>query len=335
MHSPAGIWKAFTLILFFSLGLAACGSAADGALESAAEEPGFLDSPAQVDTAELSDRREQEGKRAPRLFYVSMGDSLATGVQQDPETGIPYESDQGYPDQIYAMLKQRYPGLVHVRLGCGGETTTTMLEGGLCDHYRTGSQMGDAVKFFRDHRDRIVLATLNMAANDIAASGCIAIPDPAAAQACFMAALQKLAQDQSVMADKLTRAARGKFPIIAANLFNTYISYWIQGDMGKAVAMATNQLLPIVNHQVLGEVYAAYGIAVADMQVPFDSYNWDIVETGLPAPLDLLPANVAAVCRWSYACPAPGSGLPWDAHLNTEGYRVMAETFVAAFDALP
>ncbi|MEU5878812.1 hypothetical protein [Spirillospora sp. NPDC047279] len=40
--------------------------------------------------------------------------------------------DEGYTDVLYAALKQRDPHLRLVKLGCGGETTTTMLNGGIC-----------------------------------------------------------------------------------------------------------------------------------------------------------------------------------------------------------
>jgi len=72
-------------------------------------------------------------------YYVSLGDSLATGFQPgDNEfTG----GDNGYTDQLYAILKASDPKLKHVKLGCGGETSTTFINGGHCDFYAHGTQL--------------------------------------------------------------------------------------------------------------------------------------------------------------------------------------------------
>src|SRR5438093_9932838 len=66
-------------------------------------------------------------------YYVSLGDSLATGFQPgDNEfTG----GDNGYTDQLYGILKASDRKLKHAKLGCGGETSTTFINGGHCDFY--------------------------------------------------------------------------------------------------------------------------------------------------------------------------------------------------------
>ena len=81
-----------------------------------------------------------------QLYYVSLGDSLAVGLQQDPTTGESIETDEGYADQLFAALQQQYPNLQLVKFGCPRETTASMLEGGVCpDRYESGSQLEDAV----------------------------------------------------------------------------------------------------------------------------------------------------------------------------------------------
>src|SRR5271165_4301435 len=112
-------------------------------------------------------------------YYLSLGDSLAQGMQPDT-AGLTVNTDQGYADQLYAIEKRKIPGLKLVKLGCGGETTTSFLtgEGNSGDalllgcNPAGGSQMVAAERFLRDHHHRgeVALLTLDIGANDI--DGC-------------------------------------------------------------------------------------------------------------------------------------------------------------------
>ena len=64
---------------------------------------------------------------APR-YYVSLGDSLSQGVQPNV-SGLSLETNQGYADQLYAILRGRMPNLKLVKFGCPGDTTTSLLTG--------------------------------------------------------------------------------------------------------------------------------------------------------------------------------------------------------------
>jgi len=64
---------------------------------------------------------------AQTTYYLSLGDSLAQGVQPRVPRGTNATTNQGYVDDLYAMLFSRTPGLQLAKLGCPGETTTTMI----------------------------------------------------------------------------------------------------------------------------------------------------------------------------------------------------------------
>src|SRR5262245_38196656 len=81
------------------------------------------------------------------LYYGALGYPRAVGVQQDPATGEDVETDEGYSDQIFAALQPNFPNLQLVKLGCPGETTATMINGGICNDYASGNQLNDALKF--------------------------------------------------------------------------------------------------------------------------------------------------------------------------------------------
>ena len=96
--------------------------------------------------------RSQAGT-VPATYYLALGDSLSQGVQPDA-AGTSVETEQGYPDQLYAMLHPGQPALQLVKLGCPGETTATMIHGGIC-RYRGGSQLAAAVAFLNAHRGQV------------------------------------------------------------------------------------------------------------------------------------------------------------------------------------
>ena len=80
----------------------------------------------------------------PTTYYLALGDSLSQGFQDGHIT------DKGYVDDLYATLKVSNPRLELEKLGCPGESTTTMISGGICP-YPEGSQLAQAKQFISDH----------------------------------------------------------------------------------------------------------------------------------------------------------------------------------------
>src|SRR3970282_2799463 len=81
-----------------------------------------------------------------KLYYLSVGDSLAAGVQPIGDPADLYRTDEGYAEQLLAIAQTESPKLSLVKLGCPGETTTTLIEGGICS-YPHGSQLDEALAF--------------------------------------------------------------------------------------------------------------------------------------------------------------------------------------------
>src|SRR5256885_11936251 len=111
--------------------------------------------------------------KPPASYYLALGDSLAVGVQPDA-AGTSVETRSGYADLLYATLRRSRPGLRLVKLGCPGETTATMMKGGICT-YPGGSQLAAAIRFLHAHRARVPLITIDIGAND--PNSCITQPD--------------------------------------------------------------------------------------------------------------------------------------------------------------
>jgi hypothetical protein len=106
----------------------------------------------------------------PTSYYLSVGNSLAQGFQPigGPHTNSAAAGyNQGYADQLFKLASDG--GGEHLRLvklGCGGESTATMITDSRCQ-YGTGSQLGDAVEFLDQHPGEIAFITIDIGANDI------------------------------------------------------------------------------------------------------------------------------------------------------------------------
>ena len=77
--------------------------------------------------------------------YLSLGTSLSVGVQPDV-TGANQVTEEGYADQLHDIVAPGFRKLKLTKLGCPGETTETMINGGKCE-YQEGSQLAQAVEF--------------------------------------------------------------------------------------------------------------------------------------------------------------------------------------------
>ncbi|TDC93583.1 SGNH/GDSL hydrolase family protein [Actinomadura sp. 7K507] len=239
-------------------------------------------------------------------YYLSVGDSLSVGAQ--PGQG---PTDEGYPDRLYAALKAENPDLELVKLGCPGETTTTMLEGGICS-YPAGSQMDAAVAFLEEHPGQVRHVTLNIGAND---TSCVLEGDIA----CGLQGVGAIIANLPQITTKL-RLAGGDTPAYAGmTYYNPGLASWVTGPAGKATAIASVPVLEVFNTWERG-VYLAGGFKVADVAAAFDSHDFATKVT--VDPYGTIPLNVARICTWTYQCSHN------DGHATPAGYQRIADTFL-------
>src|SRR5579862_2843283 len=108
-------------------------------------------------------------------YYLALGDSLSQGMQPDLN-GVTRDTNEGYANDLVKIEQRRVHNLTLVQLGCGGETTTSMLTGKgdadakalHCDR-AGGSQESAAIRFLRAHdaRGEVPLITVDIGANDV------------------------------------------------------------------------------------------------------------------------------------------------------------------------
>jgi lysophospholipase L1-like esterase len=251
----------------------------------------------------------------PRPLYVSLGTSLSVGVQPDL-AGVNHPTGEGYADQLHAALAATTPKLRLVKLGCPGETSLTMLTGGVCD-YPAGSQLAEAVRFLRAHRDDVDLVTLDIGANDIEPCGSLAGIDPG----CVATAFGAVAANLPRILSAIRHAAGPDVPIVAMNYYDPFLVAWLLGPAGQDLAREATFTLGLFN-AMLGGLYTAFRVPVADVAGVFHAAD------PLPPPGDPgVPLGALLLCQWTWMCAPPPVGP--NIHANAEGYGVIAGAFLA------
>jgi lysophospholipase L1-like esterase len=250
----------------------------------------------------------------PTSYYVSVGDSLAQGFQPigGPHTNSAAAGyNQGYADQLFKLARDgagEQLGLV--KLGCGGETTATMIANSRC-RYDTGSQLGDAVQFLDDHPGEIAFITIDLGANDV--FGCDRDPG---------CVIMQISTNLPPILNTLREHAGPGVPIVGMSYYNPDVAQWFEdpaaGEAAAALVVALNNFLE--------SLYAGAGMPVADVESAFAVTDFttlaDLKGSG-PVPLSVYNA-----CTLTWICAGPPLGP--DIHANSGGYGVIAEAFAAA-----
>jgi lysophospholipase L1-like esterase len=252
------------------------------------------------------------GNVATPRYYVALGDSLATGGGATP--------GHSYVDDVFGFASGSIPGLVLENLGCAGDSTTRMINGGLCHNYQTGNQLGDAEAFLRAHRHQVAFVTIDIGGDDV--DGCWSTGSENAT--CVMRGLAAIDKNLRVIMKGL-RAAGGRVPIVGMNYYDTILAFYLKGAAGQQIARQSLPVLLTLNHE-LAHIYHHFGARVANVQRAFDSTDWRLAGSYNG---QTLPVNVANICNWTHMCqPNP------NVHTNDIGHAKLAAAFEAKLHAV-
>jgi lysophospholipase L1-like esterase len=250
----------------------------------------------------------------PAHYYVSLGDSLAAGYQPDAHRNVPGVS---YTDQLYTRLKAQDPTLRHVQFGCSGETTTTMIDGGICGYSGGASQLDAAAAFLRQHRGQVTTVTLDIGANDV--DGCFSAS--AIDTGCVLKGLGTSAVNLPKIAHRLRTAGGGKPRYAGMTYYDPFLAVWLTGPQGQAEATASVPLADTLN-TVLTAAMLPSGFRIAAGGSAFATN--DFTPTAAPG-FGTLPKNVATICALTWMCTAYQ-----DIHATPAGHAVLATAFQKA-----
>jgi lysophospholipase L1-like esterase len=266
-------------------------------------------------------------KTASPHYYLALGDSLSQGMQPDLH-GVTRDTNQGYANDLLAFERRRVHNLKLVQLGCGGDTTASMLTGRgndknarklHCDR-AGGSQLSAAVRFLKAHHSKgeVPLITVDIGANDV--DGCPTAPNLIQ---CVTNGLDAIGTNVPKIFARLREAAPKDTTFAAMNLYDPILGGYFAPAGTSLHSLATASLVLAKDlNGALAKADEGGGFLTADVADAFDTYdNTDTVTwEGQQIPLD-----VARVCSWTWACQTPPSGP--NIHANKNGYQVIADAF--------
>lgn len=252
-------------------------------------------------------------------YYLALGDSLAQGVQWTPTGDTP--TNHGYADDLHALLGLRDPGLRLVKLGCSGETTTSMIKGGNKSCAYAGPQLAAAVAFLESNK--VDLVTLDIGANDIDSCISLAGVNPS----CALSEGSTVASNLVVILGAM-RAASPHTLIVGMNYYDPFLAaYTLLPVTGPTLAQQS-LVATMAFNTVLGDAYALFYVPVADVATAFQIAN----PTPIPFLRDL-PLNVFLTLSWTWMLAPPPFGP--DVHPNDFGYAVIAGEFAKQIASHP
>ena len=257
----------------------------------------------------------------PATYYVALGDSLSQGVQPN-SAGTSVETGQGYADQLYAVLHRSQPALKLVKLGCPGETTASMIHGGIC-RYAGGSQLAAAVTFLSAHRGHVRLVTIDIGAND--PEDCGSWASLRTIMHCVGTEFPNAVANLEQILTRVRAAAGPAVRIAGMSYYLPSLAQWRSGFAGQAVAWISERLAAGYNNLLEG-AYAKSDIRVANVFGAFQTSDFGNRET--IDGVGTVPRNVALICQWTWECASPPRGP--NQHANQAGYGVIARAFLSA-----
>jgi lysophospholipase L1-like esterase len=250
-------------------------------------------------------------------YYLALGDSLAVGIQPQPN-GTLVPTSQGYVDGVFAYYRLRRPTLQLAKLGCSGETTTSMISGGVCN-YPLQSQLAQAIAFLHTHR--VVLVTITIGGDNIL--HCIS---PAGVDVtCVQNGAAAIGNDLPQILAALRAAAGPHVPIVAANYYDPFLAAWVLLPGGQGLATDSLQATLGLN-ALLENIYGGFGVPVSDVARAYHITDFANV------PGFNVPLNVFLSVTWTWIAAPPPRGP--DIHPNAAGYAVIAGAFVRTIGAL-
>jgi len=264
------------------------------------------------------------GARTPApTYYVSLGDSYSVGYQ--PGLG----STPGYT--VYVAKKTN---LTLVNFGCGGATTTSILDeigcpdvlphtaGGVT--YPTMTQIAAAEAFLTAHRGHIGLITVSIGGNDV--TSCALKANPIS---CVGATVSGISTNVTALASDLRSAAGSTVPIIGLTYPDVVLGGYVWPTRPPAASTVSLAKLSVAAFRslinpTLSKAYAKSSGAFVDVTAATGAYT-SLNRTVNTKAYGPIPVPVASVCALTWFC-AQGN-IP----AKTPGYTLIGKLVVARY----
>jgi lysophospholipase L1-like esterase len=265
----------------------------------------------------------------PTKLYVSLGDSYATGYQPTPQGTRGTSTRDGFPYQLPALARPRGWRLRLVNFGCGGATTTSILQDRGCRPraralggpiYSNRTQTAAAERFLRANRGKVDLITVAIGGNDV--TRCVREPDPVG---CVVTGVEVIKRNVSALARRLRAAAGRNVRIIGLTYPDVILGQWVTGrkedqDFARLSLFGFRQL---INPALKASYESVRRGSFIDVTAASGAYG-SLEQTTYLAPYGQLPVPVAKVCQLTWYCQFR------DIHARRSGYRLIAQLIARA-----
>jgi lysophospholipase L1-like esterase len=249
-------------------------------------------------------------------YYLAVGASESLGVQPTflHPRGLP--TDRGYANDLVALERRRWPGLVLVQVACPGLTVPEALQGGGRCRFPEGTELATATHFLDGHRDSTVLVTIDLGFNDV--RPCLA--RFRVDQSCVRRALSGIRSSLPVLLGRLVAAAGRGTHIVGLRHNDPYLA-----DAGRRTteqfADDAQAAFAALNTE-LQRIYTRSGVITADTPHEFNQQVRRVVGPGSP--------QAQGVCALTWMCAAAPLGP--NLHPNSSGYHLIADSIASALD---
>ncbi len=251
---------------------------------------------------------------ADEPLYVALGDSLAAGYQP----GGSELRDSAYPALATSRLAGDGADLRLENLGCSGETTTSLLEGGKCD-FDEGSQIAQAEKVLAAAEGDVGLVTIDIGGNDLLR--CVRFETGIDAS-CVDQGVATVRKNLPAILDRLTEAAGEDVPVLVIGYYNPWVAAKALDQPIKGVEAAAQAYTRL--SQTIEKESEGAGAIFVGLDEAFATNDTTPTTIGGRS----VPENAARVCTLTNLCTAR------DIHFSDEGAatvaRVIAEAAVTA-----
>lgn len=302
--------------------LAACNSNTTGASGAKPGEATVSESPSPTPTPTPTAAESAK-------WYVSVGDSYAAGWQatgrgegHTTRNGFAYQLTSEAPDKGYDLTLQNF--------GCGGATTTSILQSVGCPQVALGpgatpyphqTQAAAAIAFIKAHPGRIGLITVSIGGNDVTKCG-----SAANAVTCVAGAINSVKTNVTKLVTELRDAAGPDVPIRGITYPDVILGEWLSGRSGQQLASLSVTAFKSLINPALSAAYASVGGKLVDVTAATGAYT-PLSQTTTLAPYGTIPVAVAKVCRLTYYCQYK------DIHPHTNGYKIIADLLLKSLPA--
>jgi hypothetical protein len=256
-------------------------------------------------------------------FYLDLGGSASVGEQptlSDPK-GQP--TTEGYANDVVKFEATRGVTLQLTQLGCPGESTQSMLNGGDHCYQAPDTQFTEAMAFLRSHYNDEGIVTIDIGFNNVRRCFNNNVVD----FSCVTTAIAHLTKQLPTILSGLDHVAGPGVTFVGLGHYDPFLADALLGPVGTQFAQQTAEAMGHLNSALL-DAYSDASIPMATVGNAFDSR--DVGEVMLHG-VGMVPDNVAETCDLTWMCTTAPFGP--NIHPNEVGYSAIAASIESELKA--